>query len=274
MTPPDGSFNQVLNDAIAAISATGFQSDAQIAEWMRRLREAAERELPNDAENREKMCAALNQIYQSLIIQGRVVRFVPGVGRFTKDMVSPRLYGELDARITASVNLIKLNRQTAVDKTLQRFSGWSTSIPRGGSKTVNRKAVAANVAKPTKQARYEARRVAIDQGHKLTASIAEVVALGSDAIAAKWRHRLRTPGYTSRPDHEDRDGKIFLVRDSWAIKEGLIKPGEFIDQIERPGEFVFCSCRYVWILYLRDLPREMLTEKGVRWLEEAKRKAA
>jgi hypothetical protein len=187
-------------------------------------------------------------------------------------MLSPLLYADLDARISANVARIKLDKAAAVDKSLQRFSGWSTSIPRGGSKVVDRKKVKANIAKPTQEARYVVRRCVIDQGHKFTQSVSEVVALGAGAIAAKWRHRLRTPGYQPRPDHVDRDNVVFVVRDSWAAKEGLIK-GPFVDEVERPAELPYCSCRYVWILNMRDIPAEMLTPKGVKWLEEAKRRA-
>ena len=36
----------------------------------------------------------------------------------------------------ASAKLIKLNRDAAIERTLQRFSGWSTSIPVGGTAEV------------------------------------------------------------------------------------------------------------------------------------------
>ena len=65
---------------------------------------------------------------------------------------------------------------------------------------------------------------------------------------------------------------MFLIRDSWAQKAGLVKPSKdgYTDDIEAPGELVYCSCHYVFLYNLRQLPPEMLTAKGKEALERAK----
>lgn len=158
----------------------------------------------------------------------------------------------------------------AVEKTLQRFSGWVTSQPTSPTAKPDVRAVAREILKPVAQVRFERRRVAIDQGAKLIASVAHVVAMGAGAIAAIWHDRGEDDhGYDARPEHLKRSGKLFLVRDSWAAKEGLIKkiPGvQYTDEVEQPAELPFCSCSYEYVTVPHDLPEEMLTAKGRMWV--------
>jgi hypothetical protein len=66
--------------------------------------------------------AGLGAIYRRLVERGGVARYHPEIARFTIQRITPRLRAEFDRRILASANLIKLNRQQAIDKTLQRES--------------------------------------------------------------------------------------------------------------------------------------------------------
>ncbi|MHB1659899.1 MAG: hypothetical protein ACYCRF_11450, partial [Acidithiobacillus sp.] len=75
--------------------------------------------------------------------------------------------------------------------------------------------------------------------------------------------RWRVPGYDYREDHKELDGKIFLVRQSWAREKGLVKKsGKYLDEIEQPAQAVYCQCTGTWLYSLKDLPDEMLTKKG------------
>jgi hypothetical protein len=197
------------------------------------------------------------------------------VGQFTLEQIKPHLRDELDRRILASANLIKLNRTASIERTLQRFAGWATSVPKGGSDIQNRTDIKKAVRRGIAGLPFEERRVIIDQGHKLASAISEIVAKDGGAIAGAWQHIKRgPPSYDSRPKHVARDGKIFLLRNSWARAQGLVKPDKngYTDDIEQPGELVFCSCKYRWIYALRDLPTEMLTVKGREALLAAREK--
>ena len=48
-----------------------------------------------------------------------------GFLRFTLNYMEPKLRSELDRRIMASADLIKLNRTAAINKTCRGFSGWA-----------------------------------------------------------------------------------------------------------------------------------------------------
>lgn len=271
------SFYEVLTQAIRDITENGYDSAERVAYWMQRLREAAESTLVPEFMMEKLLNDAMRAIYTRLIERGGLLRTHYGVSRFTLEKVKPQLRAELDRRILASANLIKLNREESIGRTLQRFSGWSTSIPKGGSRAVPKAEVKDQIRKPLAQLPFEERRVLIDQGHKFASELSNILATDGGAIAAIWHSHYRQIGYNYRQDHKERDDHIYTVRGNWALERGFMKVGPkgYTDQITKPGEEVFCRCYYQYIYALRVLPDEMITEKGrqelarVRKLREA-----
>ena len=163
---------------------------------------------------------------------------------------------------------------------MQRFSGWATSIPvqdyvGGGLSASSRSGIVANaqhIQKSAEQVDYEARRVMIDQSHKLIANIDNIIATGNNAIAAEWHSHWRQPGYDYREDHKERDKLVYLIRGNWAQKNGYVKAGRagYLDEITQPGEEVFCRCYVTYLYNLRSIPEDMLTQKGRKFLESMK----
>jgi hypothetical protein len=258
-------FSHLLMEALREFALNGYTSEADLQDWLRRLHIALEFELPQDAWTRKQLTHALTSIYNRDVVRGAVAKYVPGISKYTLDRISPMLRAELDRRIFAGVDLIRLNKRAATEKTLQRFSGWVSSVPRGGSHETDLRSIAKELAKPVAQVRYEARRVAIDQGHKLSAAVAHVVAKQEGAIAAIWHNRgEHDASYDARKEHLARSGTLFLVRDSWAMNEGLVKKGglKYTDEMEQPAELPFCSCYYEYQTSPRALPEALLTAKG------------
>jgi hypothetical protein len=277
MTPGSRKgFLDILSAAINDIIKHGFDSVHRVEDWTRRLVSAAEISIGDPRIRAEMLRDALTIIYQRLVDKGGIVRHHQGIERFTIQRVKPKLRAELDRRIAASANLIKLNREEAISDIRRRFIGWATSVPEGGIDVARRREVKDQVKKSLYQLPFHERRVVIDQSHKLINSLDAVIAEDQDAIAARWHSKFRSPGYNARivHKHRDQDGLIFLRRDSWAHKAGLVKPSDagFTDQIEQPGQLVFCQCRFVYLYSLRQLPAEMITEKGRQ--EQAKIRAA
>ncbi|MCK3132795.1 hypothetical protein MZG87_26855, partial [Escherichia coli] len=214
----------------------------------------------------------LTAIYSRLVIDGGALRDQPpdGPKKITVEKLKPEFRKELDRRIFASANLIKLNREQAIEKTIQRFQGWVTSIPPDGVSEIDRREVKAGFQKSVKDMDFISRRVAIDQGHKLASNVKYLLAVQSGAIALRWHSNWRRPGYKYRQDHKERDEKIYLLRDSWALEQGLIKPVYgFYDEITAAGEEVYCSCDALPIYAPQKLPDEFLTEKGKREFNRA-----
>lgn len=257
-------FYSVLTAAINDLVEHGFDSVERVARWTRELRAAAERSLISPKSLEDMLWEGLAATYRRMIDEGGILKFNEGVPLFTIDRIKPALRAELDRRIMASADLIKLNRVQAVDKTIQRLQGWATSIPKGGTATDDKRETKANIRKSLTQLPFEERRVIIDQSHKLVASISEIVANDGGAIAGEWHSHWRQPGYNYRDDHKDRDEKIYLVRDSWAHAAGYVKKGlaGYYDQVTAVAVEPFCRCYMRWIYALRDLPAEMLTAKG------------
>ncbi len=273
MTEP---FFVVVQRAVADISEHGFESEGRIAYWLGELRKSANTYLMSEQEMTERLREALGAIYSRLIDKGQIAKYHSNIGRFTVDKLRPHLRAELDRRILASANLIKLNREESINAVLRRFQGWTTSVPAGGSKATDKRDTAATIKKSMQSMPFEARRVIIDQGHKLTAAINEIVASDGGAIAIKWRSHWRELNYNYRRDHKERDGHVYLLKDSWALKAGLVKAGPDgrYDQITAVAQEPFCRCWGVYLYAISDLPDDMVTEKGRAELARVRKQMA
>jgi hypothetical protein len=253
------TFDQVLNQAIEDFIRFGYDSASRLDTWLALLRLAAQHDPGVTAKDRIE--GALRTVYGRVVDRGGLLRNHPGVARWTIDQLRPRLRAELDRRILASASLIKLNREEAVATTLRRFSGWVSSIPAGGPAEPQRRETKKAIRKATAQERYVLRRMQIDQGAKLAASLSEIVAVDAGAIAGIWRHHYSN---NPREEHVDRDGETYLIRGSWADQRGLVRAGAagYYDEVEPVAYLVYCRCTMEWLHALRRLPDAMLTDAG------------
>jgi len=235
------NFYETVTAAVRDITDNGYDP-LRVDQWLVLIKQAAERSLTPTAVMERTLRASLASVYARYVDKGAILKLNPGVSRFTLDQIKPKLRTELDRRIMASAQLIRLNREAAIQKTLQRFSGWSTSIPQGGSDVVDKNETKGDIKKSLKQLPFEERRVIIDQGHKLVASISEILATDGGAIAGEWHSHWRQKGYNYRKDHKERDRQVYAMRGNWAMKSGLMKcgPAGYTDDITQPGEEVFC----------------------------------
>lgn len=274
--PNRQAFDEVLKQAMKDFEENGYQSADQLAAWRERLERAARESMTPESVMEEKLREAYEQVYRRQVEQKLVLRRHPGLSTFTLDRVKPELRGELTKRIRASADLIKLDRRNVIDKTMQRFTGWASSVPITGTKPD--KDERAKIVSGMGNLSFQERRVLIDQSHKLTSAINNVVAVGGGAIAAIWHSHYKESGYNFREDHKELalvSQKVpFLIRGSWADEQGLVKlaGSKYTDQIVDPGQDIFCRCYYVYQYALSQLPREMLTRKGEERLAEARRK--
>lgn len=258
------TFAQTVNAAINDTIEFGYESEERLQYWMDAIRTAALAEMVPEAMLDEQLRRVLTSTYERLVEKGGVLQRHEGIARYTIDRIRPDLRAELDRRIMASANLIKLNREEAINNTLRRFQGWATSIPAGGTDAANKRETRQDVRKALASLPYAERRVLIDQGHKLSSAISDIVAQDQGAIGARWRSHYRQRGYAYREEHKERDGIVYAVRASWAVQNRLIKAGpqEYYEDHEKAGQLIFCRCWIDWVYTLRDMPADMLTEKG------------
>lgn len=260
---------ETISAAIRYFEEHGYSSADAVDQWAAAIKKAAQSEMVSEKELAQVLTRTLTKDYDRVMTSlKREERKVP---QFTLRNVQPKMRAELDRRIMASAQLIKLNREEAIEKTLRRFRGWATSVPVGGSEAVEINPVKQEVKKALKQLPFVERRVLIDQGHKLISSVNEIAAVGNGAIAMRWDSRWREAGYDYRQDHKERDGHVYLIRGSWADERGLVKPIDgYSDELTKPGEEVFCRCKGVYIYSLGKLPSDMLTAKGRAEQERAR----
>ncbi|MBD7064164.1 hypothetical protein HPO57_06805 [Klebsiella pneumoniae] len=272
------TFTRTVREAVKFFLRNGYTSRQELEQWQAIIRQAAESETDDDYMS--MVSDRLRKTYDLQVSKAGALERHKGLSRFTLNYMEPKLRSELDRRILASADLIKLNRTAAINKTVQRFSGWATSIPvqdyvGGGLSASSRSGIVANaqhIQKSAEQVDYEARRVMIDQSHKLIANIDKIIATGNNAIAAEWHSHWRQPGYDYREDHKERDKLVYLSRGNWAQKNGYVKagPAGYLDEITQPGEEVFCRCYVTYLYNLRSIPEDMLTQKGRKFLESMK----
>lgn len=272
--PDRARFYEILTAAINDLMEHGFDSQERLDRWTRELNAAARQALVPESVLQRSLTDMLSQVYWRQVGGTKLMKAHPGVSQFTLERIKPKLRAELDRRILASASLIKLNREASIARTLQRFAGWGSSIPIGGTEVGKRKEVKENVRRGIAALPFEERRVVIDQGHKLVAAINEIVAVDGGAIALIWHHVMEGGGYQARPVHVKRNHKIFVLRDNWALQQGLMKlaGAQYYDEITAVGQEPFCRCGAEYLYTLQDLPEKMLTAKGKAALLEARAK--
>lgn len=274
------TFYETVAAAIKDFAKHGYDSQERLEYWRRLIEQAAASAFVSMDEVERDVRKTMTLAYHRMVTRGGLLRRMPEISAYTIQKLTPALQSELNRRIISSIDLIRLNRPVAIAKTVQRFSGWATSVPEGGFPSDVRKGtykyvdIKSDVQKSMTSLPFEERRVIIDQNAKLISAINTTVAEAGGAIAAIWQSHKHQKGYDGRPKHNERDGSMFLVRDSWVIEKGLVKrgAGEYTDSIEQPGEFVFCRCSWIYIFNLRDLPADWLTKKGTETLAEARKK--
>ncbi len=243
MASPTKTFRDLVRQAVQEAVANGPPSEAQLDALMAQIRLAAERTFVSDAEVFAELQRHFKGIYKRLVDRGKIFETMRGVERFTLQQVAPECRAELGRVILSSADLIRLNKRAQVEKTVQRYRGWLSSVPVGGSPSADVREVSEHIVAPTRKAKFEMRRVAIDQGHKFAANLSHIVATHGGAIAGIWHDRgQHDHNYDARKEHLARSGKVFLVRNSWAIQNGLIRKGAgpYMDSVERPAEMPFC----------------------------------
>ena len=240
--PKRASFFELLTEAVRYFSENGYVSEIELQNWVKRLRASAEGSMKSDAQVEAEVRRSLMATFTRLSRFPSLKRVNPEVSVFAADRLRPAMRAEMKRRIMASARLIKLNKAQAVEESMRRFSGWATSVPRGGSRAVEKGEEKTAIHKPLMRMDFIARRCVIDQTHKLTSALNEIVALDGDAIAAIWHSPWRRPGYDYREDHKARDERVYAIRGNWALAQGLMKVGDagYTDDITKPGEEVYC----------------------------------
>jgi hypothetical protein len=193
-----------------------------------------------------------------------------------------------------SADLIGSEREAVIEATLRRFVDWITPLPadfnaaatspgcwnrviaRFTGRSKNnldarpRREIPIALAALSFEERW--RQVMLEQGLRFNASLDEMIALNGNAIAMIWNSHWRQENYDYNPAHKERDGKVYALRGNWAMERGLMQAGStgYYDEVTGVGVEPNCRCYAQWLYSLRQLPADMLTDKGRTELKRAR----
>lgn len=263
MKTSNASFYRLISQAINDFMIHGY-TQKRMEYWLERIAIAAEASLTPIAVIERALHVSLLKVFTRATSDKQLFKVHKGISQYTLASIKPKLHGLLEERIRASVDLIKLNREKVIPEQLGRFAGWCSSVPVTGIPPDKRVKTRKQVRRGLAGLDYNSRRVSIDQGFKLVSAINELIAHDGGAIAGIFHSHWRETGYDYRPDHKAMDEKIYVISDNWMLKQGFMKLAgrQYTDQVDTPGMPVFCRCYYQFLYNARDLPNDMLTEKG------------
>lgn len=122
---------------------------------------------------------------------------------------------------------------------------------------------------------WEKRKLSMDTSFKMLADNNMMKAIEGGAIAAIW-HAHKPEVYDDDEDRygcpnyhwTDRNNKLFVMRNSWAVKDGLVKNinGKWLEDLsDLPSDLSGCTCYFSFIYSISRLAREYpecLTKKS------------
>ena len=249
---------EILEDARKEIS--GDPDMDQLTRWLDWVRSALQGEMPSDRVIFDLVHRYMTARYATITRSVKKRHALPR--SFSPDMIAAEYRHYLRDRITASVELIKLNRDEEIERQTRRFAGWATGASLSDKSDDDFNELKKSTRKSIAGMTFIRRRVCTDQGHKLMAAIDDTIALQYGAVAREWRHVIPHSGYQSREEHLERDHRIYAIRGIDGVKAG--KDG-YVDELpDQPGELPYCSCFYRSIYDVDELPREMRSVAGAR----------
>jgi hypothetical protein len=277
------SFFSALRDAIRHFAEHGYANVRHVEDWAHKLRLAADAEHDHQATYERVRRGMESQFERHMRSQGVAARKRPKIEPWTRERLMPEARDELENRIHAATDLIRLNRDEAVDRTVRRFKAWVSSVPAGGRVKPDTKAAHASVGKEARDARFIERRVAIDQTAKMLANVSDIVATGNGAIGGFWDATFDIVR-DHRTNHVGWHDLWFTAKDNWALKAGYVRsPNGMIgdrfgppsrpkadDNTVMPARAINCRCLLRYVYDLEDVPDDILTDKGHAALRAAK----
>ena len=273
----------IVASAITDIAVNGYNSEVNISRWLMQIQNALRNYTANLPTARSlverSMTASFNQHFfdKKGNPTPKFLQLNRGIDAFTLQHLKPKAQSKLQERIVQNAQLIVLDRDAAVADTLKRFQGWT--IGQVSAKQlltkVQVKEQAKLIIKPIGNApsTFIPRRRIIDQNMKMCASVNDLIADDGGALAMTWHQNWsanpRDKGTSEKTNHKQFNGKTYIRRESWAVKEGLLKSGDlpYLEDLgTMPAHEVYCGCTGSYDYSLTALYRirpDAFTQKGL-----------
>lgn len=227
-------------------------------------------------------------------INGGYKKTHPGIQAYRISDLKPAYRKAVQNSVDNSLALIKTQNAEFMAQMQARFRNWAT-IPsaemRGDSANPDKiKAYLKNdvlkLPDVKKDMTAHQHFIVVDQTRKLLANMDEITAKQGGAIGFIW-HNRRDGRVVGRPggmypdatakhgDHWDREGKLYLIKDSWAISRKMLKKVKGIEYDTdlndgKPGIPIGCRCYAEYIYAIELIPekyRDCITEKGMEYMK-------
>lgn len=243
-----------------------------------------------------KIKTHLTRAYHSYI-NGGYIQNNPGIVAYRLKDLSPKFRKELDNHVINSLALIKTQNEETMYKLERMFRNWAM-VPSKSLRAslTDPKKIESNLKKEilnSSDLKYKTKKhldfILKDQTNKLNAAMDKITADNLGAIGFIWRNSRdrRVVGDPSglypevknpkvHGDHYHREGKLYLYRDSWAIKDKYIVPRNGVVYVDTlpdgyVGTAIGCRCYGENIFHLEHIPNEfknIITKKGLAFLEK------
>jgi hypothetical protein len=242
-----------------------------------------------------KIRTTLKRAYNRYL-SGGYIQNNPGIQAYRLKDLAPQFRKALDNSVVNSLSLIKTQNTQTMLKLESVFRNWAM-VPSKQLRAslTDPKAIESHLKNEIlneKDLRYQTVKhlnfIMKDQSNKLNAAMQRITANELGAIGFIWRNSrdrrvVGDPGglypVANNPkmhgDHYHREGKLYLFRDTWAIKSGYIVPragAVYVDTLSdgEPGIPIGCRCLALSIFNLENIPNEysgILTKKGQEFID-------
>lgn len=202
------------------------------------------------------------------------------IGSYSLKDLAPQFRKKLQDAIDNSLAKVKGLPPKTMLLLRQRFRNWAL---------ITNKEINASLTDRTKESEKHLRSVITDQYRKMIGATDRITAKENGAIGFVWwtRKDNEVVGNPSgkypevidpkvHGNHYEREGKFYLYRDTWAIKEGYIMPRNDVIYADTlpdglPSEGAGCRCIGSNVYSLDRIPEKFkgcITEKGRTYIKE------
>lgn len=283
-------FAESLAEKGKLTTATAKQLDRLMATY-RNVTEEELRSLVNSLEpdlRREYK----NAYYQ--YVNGGYKKTNPGIQAYKIQDLKATYRKEVQNSVDNSLALVKTQNAEFMAQMEARFRNWAT-IPsaemRGDSANPDKvKAYLKNEVLKLPDVKKDMTKhqefIVVDQTRKLLSNMDAITAKTGGAFGFIW-HNRRDARVVGRPggmypeptekhgDHWEREGKLYLIKDSWAVvRKMLKKTGDVLYDVDlndgRPGIPIGCRCYAEYLYAIEMIPekfRDCITEKGMEYMK-------
>lgn len=258
------------------IKGVGSLSPAQIKTLIDLFDDLSKRKLKGTYRDKARIInTRLKKVFHGYIRQGDKA-LKPVIKSYNYNMLKPKLKKELEKATAEALSRVRTNDIAFLNKVRDNLLGYVSNV-----KLKRNIGGFYDAVLPRKYNKAWHDMVIRDQTHKLISNLTYITAVENSAIGFIWKHRhdirvvgnpagLYPVGNAMHNDHWSRDGRLYLFRESQALKKGYIKPNSLVEWADEipdgiAGQPINCRCTMRLIFRLYEIPKEyesIITKKG------------